>query len=42
MRSGSYIKVMGDEESGDLDGSFKIFFKVVVRRFIFRRFFSVD
>ena len=42
MRSGSYIKAMGDEESGDSDGSPKTSPKAVARRFTTRRSSSVD
>jgi hypothetical protein len=42
MRSGSYIKAMGDEESGDSDGSPKTSPKAVARRFASRRSSSVD
>lgn len=42
MRSGSYIKAMGDEESGDSDGSPKTSPKAVARRFTSRRSSSVD
>lgn len=42
MRSGSYIKAMGDEESGDSDGSPKTSPKALARRFASRRSSSVD
>lgn len=42
MRSGSYIKAMGDEESGDSEGSPKTSPKAVARRFTSRRSSSVD
>lgn len=42
MRSGSYIKAMGDEESGDSDGSPKMSPKALARRFASRRSSSVD
>lgn len=42
MRSGSYIKAMGDEESGDSDGSPKTSPKAMARRFASRRSSSVD
>nr|XP_020839371.1 disks large-associated protein 3 isoform X2 [Phascolarctos cinereus] len=42
MRSGSYIKAMGDEDSGDSDGSPKMSPKGAARRYAYRRSSSVD
>ncbi|XP_062818155.1 disks large-associated protein 3 isoform X1 [Anolis carolinensis] len=42
MRSGSYIKAMGDDDSGDSDASTKVSSKGVTRRDGYRRSSSVD
>ncbi|XP_039209310.1 disks large-associated protein 3 isoform X2 [Crotalus tigris] len=42
MRSGSYIKAMGDDDSGDSDTSTKVSLKEVARREAYRRSSSVD
>ncbi|ETE64771.1 Disks large-associated protein 3, partial [Ophiophagus hannah] len=42
MRSGSYIKAMGDDDSGDSDTSTKVSPKEVARREAYRRSSSVD
>ncbi|KAM3829723.1 disks large-associated protein 3 [Vipera latastei] len=42
MRSGSYIKAMGDDDSGDSDTSTKVSHKEVARREAYRRSSSVD
>lgn len=42
MRSGSYIKAMGDDDSGDSDTSTKVSPKGITRRDAYRRSSSVD
>lgn len=42
MRSGSYIKAMGDDDSGDSDASAKVSPKAASRRDSYRRSSSAD